>query len=38
VEDAPGEFVDSVIEEWKKGNPASGDIDEVMNIAWRDRS
>ena len=38
VEDAPGEFVDSVIEEWKKGDPASGDIDEVMNIAWRDRS
>jgi hypothetical protein len=38
VEDAPGEYVDTVIEEWKKGNPANEDIDEVMSIAWGDGS
>jgi hypothetical protein len=34
VEDAPGEYVDTVIEEWKKGNPTSEDVAEVMKIAW----
>jgi hypothetical protein len=33
VEDAPGEYVDTVVEEWKKGNPSSEDIAEVMSIA-----
>jgi hypothetical protein len=33
VEDAPGEYVDTVIEEWKKGNPPDEDIAEVMGIA-----
>ena len=32
VEDAPGEYVDTVIEEWKKGNPSSEDIADVMSI------
>ena len=33
VEDTPGEYIDTVVEEWKKGNPSSEDIDEVMSIA-----
>jgi hypothetical protein len=32
VEDAPGEFIDTVVEEWKKGNPGNEDIAEVMSI------
>jgi hypothetical protein len=32
VEDAPGEYIDSVIEEWKKGKPSEEDIAEVMSI------
>ena len=38
VEDAPGEYVDTVIDEWKKGNPPSEDIAEVMSIAKGDRA
>jgi hypothetical protein len=38
VEDAPGEYVDTVIKEWKKGNPSSEDIAEVMSIASSDQS
>jgi len=33
VQDAPGEYIDTVIDEWKKGKPADEDIAEVMNIA-----
>jgi hydrogenase maturation factor len=36
VADAPSEYVDTVVEEWKKGNPASEDIAEVMSIACGD--
>lgn len=32
VQDAPGEYIDTVVEEWKKGNPSSDDIAEVMEI------
>jgi hypothetical protein len=32
VEDAPGAYVGTVVEEWKKGNPSSEDIAEVMGI------
>jgi hypothetical protein len=32
VTDAPGEYVDTVVEEWKKGNPNDKDIAEVMSI------
>jgi hypothetical protein len=38
VEDAPGDFVDTVVEEWKKGNPNNCDIAEVMSIVKGDRS
>ena len=38
IEDAPGEYVDTIIKEWKKGNPSDEDIDEVMNIAYGERS
>jgi len=31
--DAPGEFIDTVVMEWKKGNPSEEDIEEVMGIA-----
>ena len=37
VEDAPGEYIDTVVEEWKKGNPSSEDIAEVMSFARGDR-
>jgi hypothetical protein len=37
VEDAPGEYVDTVVKEWKKGNPGNGDIAEVMSIVEGDR-
>ena len=33
VTDAPGEYVDTVIKEWKKGDPSNEDIAEVMSIA-----
>jgi hypothetical protein len=32
VIDAPGEYIYTVVEEWKKGNPSSEDIVEVTNI------
>jgi len=32
VTDAPGEYIDTVVEEWKKGDPSSEDISEVMDI------
>ena len=38
LEDAPGDYVDTVVEEWKKGNPSDEDIADVMNIARSDRS
>jgi len=37
VTDAPGEYIDTVVEEWKKGNPSSEDISEVMIIARGDQ-
>ena len=30
--DAPGEFIDTVFEEWKKGKPSKKDVDHVKNI------
>jgi hypothetical protein len=36
--DAPGEYIDTVIEEWKKGNPSNEDIADIMNIARGDRA
>jgi hypothetical protein len=33
VVDAPGEYVGTVVDEWKKGNPPSEDIAEIMDIA-----
>jgi hypothetical protein len=38
VEDAPGEYVHTVIDEWKKGNPSSEAIAEVLSIARGDES
>ena len=32
VMDAPGEYIYTVVGEWKKGNPSSEDISEVMGI------
>jgi len=32
VTDAPGEYVDTVVEEWRKGNPSDEDIEEVMSV------
>lgn len=32
VEDEPGEYIDTVVKEWKKGNPNVDDIAEVMDI------
>jgi len=32
VEDVPREFIDIVVEEWKKGNPENEDIADVMNV------
>jgi len=37
LDDAPGEYIDTVIEEWKKGNPNDDDIAEVMNTAEGDQ-
>lgn len=36
IVDAPGEYIDSVIEEWKKSGPSEEDIAEVMGIAGGD--
>jgi hypothetical protein len=33
LQDAPGEYIDTVIDEWKKGNPSSDDIADVMGVA-----
>jgi len=33
VQDAPGEYIARVIDEWKKGKPGNEDIAEVMSIA-----
>ena len=38
VEDAPDQYVETVIKEWKKGNPPREDIADVMRIAKGDRS
>ena len=38
VEDAPEQYVETVVEEWKKGNPASEDIAEVMSVAYGDQT
>jgi len=32
LEDAPGDYIDTVFEEWKKGNPDDSDIADVQNI------
>jgi len=32
VTDAPGEYVDTVFDEWKKGDPSDEDIAEVMGF------
>ena len=32
LQDAPGEYIYSVIDEWKKGNAGNEDIDEVMSV------
>ena len=31
--DAPGDYIDAIIEEWKKGNPDNDDIAEVMDFS-----
>ena len=31
--DAPGEYIETVVDEWKKGNPSDDDVAEVMRIA-----
>jgi hypothetical protein len=33
LEDAPGEYVETVVREWKKGNPDNDAIAEVMSVA-----
>jgi hypothetical protein len=38
LEDAPGEYAKTVLEEWKKGNPNNEDIAEVMNAVKRGSS
>jgi hypothetical protein len=38
VQDAPGEYVDTVIDEWRKGKPTDEDIAEVMRIVRGDQS
>ena len=35
--DAPGEYVYTVFDEWKKGNPSDDDIAEVMNFVEEGR-
>jgi hypothetical protein len=37
LEDAPGEYIDTVVNEWKKGKPSSEDIAEVMSVARGDK-
>jgi len=38
VEEAPDEYIDTVVEEWKKGSPSDEDIAEVMSIVNDDQS
>ena len=38
VTDAPGEYIHTVVDEWKKGNPSGEDIAEVMGIVKGGRS
>ena len=33
LDDAPGEYIETVIEEWKKSNPSDDDVVEIMNTA-----
>ena len=33
LEDAPGEYVETVVKEWEKGNPDNDAIAEVMSVA-----
>ena len=32
LQDAPDEYIDTVVDEWKKGNPSDEDAAEVLNI------
>ena len=32
LQDAPGEYIDTVVDEWKKGNPSDADVAEVLNV------
>ena len=32
LQDAPGEYIDTVVDEWKKGKPSDEDVAEVLNI------
>ena len=32
LQDAPGEYIDTVVDEWKKGSPSSEDIADVMRF------
>ena len=36
LQDAPGEYIDTVIDERKKGNPSSDDIADLMNVVKGD--
>ena len=38
LQDAPGEYIDAVIDEWKKGNPNNEDFADVMGVVNGDRS
>ena len=38
LQDAPGEYIDAVFYEWKKGGPNNDDIAEVMGVVEGDRS
>ena len=32
LQDAPGEYIDAVVDDWKKGNPSDEDVAEVLNV------
>jgi hypothetical protein len=38
VTDAPGEYIDTIVKEWKKGKPDDADIAEVMSAAKSEQS
>ena len=38
LQDAPGEYIDTVIDEWKKGNPSDEDAAEIMSLVKGARS